>query len=95
MVQRLSVVMLVTLLDGRGRVLRAAPLAYKIMAFFGLVPLAVTLGMSATATRCSSNDPGAGDDAADVHERAQGAGRIARRGARAIVVSSSSPNALA
>jgi len=46
-VQRLSVVMLVTLLM-TGAVAYYAPhrFAYKIMAFFGLVPLAVTLGMS-------------------------------------------------
>ena len=46
-VQRLSVVMLVTLLM-TGAVAYYAPhrYAYKIMAFFGLVPLAVTLGMS-------------------------------------------------
>jgi diguanylate cyclase (GGDEF)-like protein/PAS domain S-box-containing protein len=45
--QRLSVVMLVTLLM-TGAVAYYAPhrFAYKIMAFFGLVPLAVTLGMS-------------------------------------------------
>ncbi len=48
MVQRLSVAMLVTLLM-TGAVAYYAPhrFAYKIMAFFGLVPLAVTLGMSA------------------------------------------------
>ncbi|MBC8022547.1 MAG: EAL domain-containing protein [Burkholderiales bacterium] len=47
MVQRLSVVMLVMLLM-TGAVAYYAPhrFAYKIMAFFGLVPLAVTLGMS-------------------------------------------------
>lgn len=46
-VQRLSVVMLVTLLM-TGAVAYYAPhrFAYKIMAFCGLVPLAVTLGMS-------------------------------------------------
>jgi diguanylate cyclase (GGDEF)-like protein/PAS domain S-box-containing protein len=47
MVQRLSVVMLVMLLI-TGAVAYYAPhrYAYKIMALFGLVPLAVTLGMS-------------------------------------------------
>ncbi len=47
MVQRLSVVMLVMLLM-TGAVAYYAPhrYAYKIMAFFGLVPLAVTLGAS-------------------------------------------------
>jgi diguanylate cyclase (GGDEF)-like protein/PAS domain S-box-containing protein len=47
MVQRLSVVMLVMLLI-TGAVAYYAPhrFAYKIMALFGLVPLAVTLGMS-------------------------------------------------
>ncbi|HUQ27840.1 MAG TPA: EAL domain-containing protein [Usitatibacter sp.] len=47
MVQRLSVVMLVMVLM-TGAVAYYAPhrFAYKIMAFFGLVPLAVTLGMS-------------------------------------------------
>jgi diguanylate cyclase (GGDEF)-like protein/PAS domain S-box-containing protein len=47
MVQRLSVVMLVMLLM-TGAVAYYAPhrYAYKIMAFFGLIPLAVTLGMS-------------------------------------------------
>jgi diguanylate cyclase (GGDEF)-like protein/PAS domain S-box-containing protein len=47
MVQRLSVVMLVMLLI-TGAVAYYAPhrYAYKIMAIFGLVPLAVTLGMS-------------------------------------------------
>src|SRR5689334_18377132 len=47
MVQRLSVVMLVLLLI-TGAVAYYAPhrFAYKIMAVFGLVPLAVTLGMS-------------------------------------------------
>ena len=47
MMQRLSVVMLVTLLM-TGAVAYYAPhrFAYKIMAFFGLVPLAVTLGAS-------------------------------------------------
>src|SRR3954467_9678963 len=47
MVQRLSVVMLVMLLM-TGAVAYYAPhrFAYKIMAFFGLVPLAVTLGRS-------------------------------------------------
>ena len=47
MVQRLSVVMLVMLLI-TGAVAYYAPhrFAYKIMAVFGLVPLAVTLGMS-------------------------------------------------
>ena len=47
MVQRLSVVMLVMLLI-TGAVAYYAPhrFAYKVMALFGLVPLAVTLGMS-------------------------------------------------
>jgi hypothetical protein len=47
MVQRLSVVMLVTLLI-TGAVAYYAPhrFAYKITAFLGLVPLAVTLGSS-------------------------------------------------
>ena len=55
--QRLSVVMLVVLLI-TGAVAYYAPhrYAYKVMALFGLVPLAVTLGRSGTATRRSCRD---------------------------------------